>query len=74
MNVDISIDSYPSTDFGVLIVSPLTSGAITISLDNATTAAMTPGKYVYDVVVTSAQNVKSRILEGVITIVEGVTV
>jgi hypothetical protein len=35
---------------------------------------MTPGKYVYDVVVTSAQNVKSRILEGVITIVEGVTV
>ena len=57
-----------------LIVPPVTSGAITISLGNATTAAMTPGKYVYDVVVTSAQNVKSRILEGVITIVEGVTV
>ena len=65
--------SNTSTDFGVLIVSPLTAGAITISLDNATTAAMTPGKYVYDIVVTSAQNVKSRILEGVITIVEGVT-
>ena len=66
--------SNTSTDFGVLIVPPVTSGAITISLGNTTTAAMTPGKYVYDVVVTSAQNVKSRILEGVITIVEGVTV
>ena len=67
-------DSSTSTTMEVDITSPSSMGAVKISLTNAVTGGMHPGKYVYDVVLTSNTGIKSRVLEGVLTIVEGVTI
>ena len=66
-------ESSASTAITVEISPPATVGAVKLSLTNAVTSAMHPGKYVYDVVLTSGSGVKSRVLEGVLTVVEGVT-
>ncbi len=50
-----------------------TTGTLTLSLNNATTSSMTAGRYVYDVELTDATNVVSRILEGVVTVTPEVT-
>lgn len=65
--------SGTSTVMSVNINPPENTGSITLALSNAVTSAMTPGRYVYDVVVTSPFGIKSRVLEGVLTVVEGVT-
>ena len=67
-------DSSTSTTMVVDITSPSSMGAVKISLTNSVTGGMHPGKYVYDVVLTSNTGIKSRVLEGVLTIVEGVTI
>lgn len=67
-------ESSASTDLTVEITTPEVVGAVKLSLTNAVTSAMTPGKYVYDVVLTAPDGTKSRVLEGVLTVVEGVTI
>jgi hypothetical protein len=41
-----------------------TNGNLVLSLDSANTANIKPGIYVYDVLMTTDQNVKSRLVEG----------
>jgi len=65
--------SSSSTTMQVNINPPENSGSVTIALTNSVTAAMTPGRYVYDVVLTDSSGIKSRVLEGILTVVEGVT-
>ena len=67
-------ESSTSTDITVEITPPQFVGAVKLSLSNAVTSAMTPGKYVYDVVLTAPDGIKSRVLEGILTVVEGVTI
>jgi len=67
-------ESSTSTSIVVEITPPASVGAVKLSLSNAVTSAMTPGKYVYDVVLTAPDGIKSRVLEGVLTVVEGVTI
>ena len=55
------------------ILSPATSGQIQLSLGNAVTTAMKAGRYVYDVVITSTTGQKTRVLEGSVSVLEGVT-
>ena len=55
------------------VLSPATSGRIQLSLTNSQTAAMKSGRYVYDVVITSSTGIKSRVLEGSVSVLEGVT-
>ena len=50
-----------------------TSGTVTLSLTASQTANLTPGRYVYDVEVTSGSNVVSRIVEGIVTVTPEVT-
>lgn len=50
-----------------------TSGTVTLSLSATQTANLTPGRYVYDVEVTSGSNVVSRIVEGIVTVTPEVT-
>jgi hypothetical protein len=64
--------STSATDFTVSISSPL-NGEITMALTSANTANLTPGRYVYDLVMTSPLNVKTRIVEGIATILPSVT-
>ena len=55
------------------IVSGGTNGILTLSLDYANTAAITSGRYVYDVEVTSGADVRSRVVEGIVTVNANVT-
>ena len=45
-----------------------TQGIITMSLDSANTANIYPGRYVYDVYVTSGPQQRIRVLEGIINV------
>jgi len=49
------------------------TGQITLILDAPTTANLTPGRYVYDTIITSSTNQVTRILEGTIDVSPGVT-
>ena len=50
-----------------------TAGVITVSLSAAQSDAMKPGRYVYDVEITNSGGVKTRVLEGQLEIMPGVT-
>ena len=66
--------SSTSTTVTAAILSPATAGQIQLSLGNAVTATMKSGRYVYDVVITSSTGIKSRVLEGTVSVLEGVTI
>lgn len=49
------------------------TGTLTLSLNNAVTSSLSAGRYVYDVELTDSASIKSRILEGIVTITPEVT-
>lgn len=63
--------SSNSTSFSVSLGG--VDGTVTLSLTSAQTSNLTPGRYVYDVEVTSGANVVSRIVEGIVTVTPEVT-
>lgn len=63
--------SSAQTAFSVSISSAL--GQVTLSMNSATTATITPGRYVYDCELTSSANVVSRLVEGIVTVTPQVT-
>jgi hypothetical protein len=64
--------SSSSTSFTCTIESPATAGKLTISLTSTQTANLKPGRYVYDILITSG-NIKNRVIEGMVLVTEGVT-
>lgn len=67
--------SYYATSY-TIITSTITgnaNGEITLSMTAANTANLTPGRQVFDLVINSPSNVKTRVVEGVIVISPGVT-
>ena len=50
-----------------------TAGQVKISLASSTTAGLKPGRYCYDVLVSSASSIKTRIVEGSAIVTAGVT-
>lgn len=64
--------SSTSIDFTTEVIDPPTSGGIKISLTNAQTLSLKPGRYVYDIVVTTG-NIKTRVIEGMVLVRQGVT-
>ena len=51
-----------------------TGGIISLSLTNTTTAALEPGRYLYDVEITlTSSGVITRVVEGVATVTPGMT-
>ena len=67
--------SYYSTtayDFNVE-VSNAARGEITISMDSANTANMSPGRYVYDLTITDNNSVVTRVVEGIVVVSPGAT-
>ena len=65
--------SSTSTTVTGAILTPATAGQIQLSLGNVVTTAMKSGRYVYDVVITSTTGQKTRVFEGSISVLEGVT-
>ncbi len=49
------------------------NSTLTLALNNATTAAMSAGRFVYDAELTNSGGIKSRILEGMVTVTPEVT-
>ena len=67
--------SYYATS-NTIITSTITgnaNGEITLSMTAANTANLTPGRQVFDLLITSPTNVKTRVVEGIIVISPGVT-
>ena len=63
--------SSTATDFTVAITPG--SGLVTLSMNAATTNAISAGRYVYDCELTDDNGTVSRLIEGVITVTPGVT-
>jgi hypothetical protein len=61
--------SLTAYDFGVSI----SNGAVTLSLSSSNSNSISPGRYVYDCELTSTTGVKSRIVEGIVTVYPQVT-
>ena len=62
--------SSTSVDFDVS-VNP--NGAVSLSLPSSITTDIEHGRYLYDVVIISSGGMKTRVIEGIVTINPGVT-
>ena len=49
------------------------NGEITLSMTSANTANLTPGRSVFDLLITAPSGIKTRVVEGIIVISPGVT-
>ena len=54
-------------------VTGTSNGQITLSMSAANTALLDPGRYFYDVLITSGDGDKTRIAEGIVNVLAGVT-
>ena len=63
--------SSTATDFTVAITAG--SGTVALSMNAATTNAISAGRYVYDCELTDGSGIVSRIVEGIVTVTPGVT-
>lgn len=54
-------------------VTGTANGEVTLSMTAANTASLSPGRYVYDVKITSPANVVTRVVEGIVTVLPSVT-
>ena len=67
--------SYYSTSYNTIssVITGNANGEITMTMTAANTASLTPGRYVFDLVITSPTTIKTRVVEGVIVVTPGVT-
>ena len=65
--------SAVSATFTTSISSPTTDGQVTLSLTDSVTTALSPGRYVYDLVVTDGSSLSTRVVEGQAIVTPGVT-
>jgi hypothetical protein len=65
--------SSTSVSFAATVTNPPTSGQIIISLTSEQTNNIKPGRYIYDVVIVANDQVKIRVIEGMVLVREGVT-
>ena len=66
-------ESSTSVEFDVTTPISSTNGVVTIALTDTKTKAMEPGRYVYDVEITSTGGVTTRVLQGQVEVTPGVT-
>tara|TARA_B100001063_G_scaffold157580_1_gene146948 strand:- start:209 stop:547 length:339 start_codon:yes stop_codon:yes gene_type:complete len=64
-----------STTAATFVVSfpDATAGQLKISLGSAITSGLKPGRYSYDVLLTDASSIKTRVVEGSAIVTAGVT-
>ncbi len=63
--------SSSATSFGASHNS--NGGKITLTLSHTVTETLEPGRYLYDVEITSVGGVKTRVVEGIVTVTPGIT-
>ncbi len=54
-------------------VTGIANGEITMAMTAANTANLTPGRYLYDLVITAPSGTKTRVVEGIVNVLAGVT-
>lgn len=64
--------SSTATNFATSIVLPATEGKLILSLTASQTENLKPGRYVYDIVLTK-DGAKTKVVEGMVLVREGVT-
>jgi hypothetical protein len=65
---------YSSTAYTIdSAITGTANGEITLSITAANTANLSAGRYVYDLKITSANNIVSRVIEGIATVLPSVT-
>ena len=63
-----------STAYTFIASHSMAGGIISLGLTNTTTAALEPGRYLYDVEITlTSSGVVTRVVEGVATVTPGMT-
>ena len=66
--------TYASTNSVAFSASANSTGVITLSMNSYTSSLLTPGRYVYDIDLTSiANNNVTRVIEGIVTVTPQVT-
>lgn len=65
--------TYSSSNSYIFDVALSNSGLVTLSMNAATTSSIVAGRYVYDVEVESLSGIRSRIVEGIVTVTPQVT-
>ena len=65
--------SYSSSNSYTFDVVLNNIGLVTLSMNAATTSSIVAGRYVYDVEVESQSGIRSRIVEGIVTVTPQVT-
>lgn len=65
--------SYSSSNSHVFTVGLGNTGAVSLFMTANTTNAITAGRYVYDVEVEDPSGIRSRIVEGIVTVTPQVT-
>ena len=63
--------TYPRTVFSCTVDNP-TEGVVTVSLTADQTKALSPGRWVFDVVATHADSTVTRLLEGIAVVTPSV--
>ena len=65
---------YSSTAYNFVVqITNAAQGEITISMNSANTANMSPGRYVYDLNITDRNSVVTRVVEGIVLVSPGAT-
>ena len=54
-------------------VTGTANGEITLSMTSSNTASLTPGRYVYDLIIDDGANTITRVVEGIATVLPSVT-
>lgn len=54
-------------------VTGTANGEITLSMTSANTSSLTPGRYVYDLIINDGANTITRVVEGTVTVLPSVT-
>jgi len=65
--------SSTSVSFGTTISNPPSSGRIYLTLDSQQTKDLKSGRYVYDIIIIDSYGIKTRVIEGMVLVREGVT-
>ena len=65
--------SSTSVSFAATVTNPTTLGKVYLSLLPEDTVSLKPGRYVYDILLTDDYGAKTRVVEGMVLVREGVT-
>lgn len=67
--------SYYTSSYSVITatITGTSNGEITLSMTAANTSILTPGRYVYDLVINDGANTITRVVEGIVTVLPSVT-